>query len=86
MYTLSRKKCNFPEVAFLGEECMSVSFRPNVISPMLLVTIFCPLLLGAFYLVHMTQGHEKILVIKIAFLLGTSVFPNNHRFVRSCGS
>ena len=31
MYTLPRKKRNFPEVAFLGEECRSVNFRPNAI-------------------------------------------------------
>ena len=54
---------------------------------MLLITIFCLLLPGAFYLVNVTQGtdpcpgsREKNLEIKSAFLWGKNVVPKNHRF------
>ena len=69
MYTLPQKKRNFPEVAFLGEECRSVNFRPNGTA-----------LLGGHVPGSLTLA-RKNLEMKIVFLLGKSVFPKNHPFV-----
>ncbi len=86
-----KRNATFLKLPFYEEECRSLNFRPNVISTMQLITIFCQLLPGLFFSVDMTQGHwprsrmiRKILEIKIVFLLGKSVFPKNHRFVHSC--
>ena len=86
MYTLPRKKCNFPEVAFLGDECRSVNFRPNVISTILLVTIFACYSEEHFTWWTWHRVMRKNLEIKIVFLFGKSVFPKNHHFVCSCRS